>query len=55
MYCNILKIRYKTLATTANCYTANVLLIIDLGNDAISPDNYIIISRFDGGDIDDSI
>ncbi|CND26665.1 hypothetical protein [Yersinia pseudotuberculosis] len=47
--------KLEILATTVNCYTENDVLIIGFGNDAVSPDNYIIISRFDDGDIDDSI
>lgn len=42
-------------ATTINCYTENDVLIVGIGNHAISPDRYLIISRFDEGEIDDAI
>lgn len=42
-------------ATTINCYTENDVLIVGIGNHPISPDRYLIISRFDDGEIDDAI
>ncbi|EMI5493053.1 hypothetical protein REJ26_004245 [Providencia stuartii] len=42
-------------ASIANCYTENDVVIIGIGDDPITPKNYLIISRFDDGDIDDSI
>ena len=45
----------RFFATTINCYTENDVLIIGIGNHPTSPDRYLIISRFDDGEIDDSI
>lgn len=45
----------RFFATTINCYTENHVLIVGIGNHPISPDRYLIISRFDDGEIDDAI
>lgn len=45
----------RFFATTINCYTENDVLIIGIGNHPTSPDRYLIILRFDDGEIDDSI
>lgn len=45
----------RFFATIINCYTENDVLIVGIGNHPISPDRYLIISRFDDGVIDDAI
>ncbi|CAI2112032.1 Uncharacterised protein [Serratia fonticola] len=45
----------RFLASTVNCYTENDVLIIGAGDDPVSPNSYLIISRLDDGDIDESI
>lgn len=45
----------RFFATTINRYTENDVLIIGIGNHPTSPDRYLIILRFDDGEIDDSI
>lgn len=45
----------RFFATTINCYLENDVLIVGIGNHPISPDRYLIISRFDDGEIDDAI
>lgn len=45
----------RFIASTVNCYTENDVLIIGIGNDPVAPGNYLIISRFDDGDADNSI
>lgn len=47
--------KIRILGTTVSFNTENDVSIIGFGNDAISPDNYIIITRFDDGAVDDSI
>ncbi len=44
-------------ATEVNCYVEDDVTIIGIGDDAVSPDHYIILSRFDeeDEDIDNSI
>lgn len=44
-------------ATEVNCYVEDDVTIIGIGDDAVSPDHFIILSRFDeeGEDIDNSI
>lgn len=44
-------------ATEVNCYVEDDVTIIGIGDDAVSPDHFIIISRFDeeDEDIDNSI
>lgn len=42
-------------ATTCSCYTEDDVLVIALGDDPVSPDNYLIMGRFDDGDADESI
>ncbi len=44
-------------ATEVNCYVEDDVIIIGIGDDAISPDHFIILSRFDeeDEDIDNSI
>ena len=43
------------LASIIECYTENDVLIIGAGDDEFYPDNYIVVSRFDDGDVDGSI
>ncbi|MDS1774093.1 hypothetical protein QX226_22555 [Vibrio vulnificus] len=43
------------LASIIECYTENDVLIIGVGDDKFDPENYIVVSRFDDGDVDDSI
>lgn len=43
------------LAAIVECYTENDVSIIGMGDDTFEPENYIIISRFDDGDVNDSI
>lgn len=38
-----------------NCYTEDDVLVMGIGDDPTEPENYLIISRFDDGEIDDSI
>lgn len=45
----------RFFATIINCYTENDVLMIGIGNHPTSLDRYLIISRFDDGEIDDSI
>ncbi|PIT58734.1 hypothetical protein [Snodgrassella alvi] len=45
----------RFFASVLSCYTENDVLTIGIGNDPILPDRYLIISRFDDGEIDDSI
>ncbi|WP_411755585.1 hypothetical protein [Serratia sp. (in: enterobacteria)] len=45
----------RILASTVNCHTENDVLIIGVGDDPVSPNSYLIISRLDDGDIDESI
>lgn len=46
----------RFFASILSCYTENDVLTIGIGNDSISPDRYLIISRFnDDDEIDDSI
>jgi|GEM_PF-4773168 len=48
--------RIEFTASTVSCYTENDVLTIGVGDDPVSPKNYIIISRLDdGGSVDDSI
>ncbi len=44
-------------ATEVNCYVEDDVTIIGIGDDAVSPDHFIILSRFDeeDEDIDNSI
>lgn len=44
-------------ATEINCYVEDDVTIIGIGDDAVSPDHFIILSRFDDEDegIDNSI
>ncbi|WP_193015449.1 MULTISPECIES: hypothetical protein [Gammaproteobacteria] len=44
-------------ATEVNCYVEDDVTIIGIGDDAVSPDHFIILSRFDEEDeeIDNSI
>lgn len=44
-------------ATEVNCYVEDDVTIIGIGDDAVSPDHFIILSRFDEDDedIDNSI
>lgn len=46
---------YTFKASIVNCYTENDVLVIGIGDDPISPQNYLILSRFDDGEVDDSI
>ena len=41
--------------TVINCYTENDVLIIGIGNDKISPNQYLIISKLDEDEIGESI
>lgn len=43
------------LGTVINCYTENDVLIIGIGNDKISPNQYLIISKLDEDEIGESI
>lgn len=45
----------RFIGSAVNCYTENDVIIIGVGDDSISPRNYIVISRFDDGEIDNSI
>ncbi len=42
-------------ATEVNCYVEDDVTIIGIGDDVVSPDHFIILSRFDEEDIDNSI
>jgi hypothetical protein len=52
---NMLNCEVRFLATTVNCYTEDEVLIIGMGNDPVSPDHYLILSRFNDGEVDKSI
>ncbi|WP_218057365.1 hypothetical protein, partial [Gilliamella sp. Fer1-1] len=52
---NMLNCEVRFLATTVNCYTEDEVLIIGTGNDPVSPNHYLILSRFDDGEVDKSI
>ena len=41
--------------TAINCYTENDVLIIGIGNDKVSPNQYLIISKLDEDEIGESI
>lgn len=43
------------LGTVINCYTENDVLIIGIGNDKISPNQYLIISKLNEDEIGESI
>ena len=43
------------LGTVINCYTENDILIIGIGNDKISPNQYLIISKLEEDEIGESI
>lgn len=43
------------LGTVINCYTENDVLIIGIGNDKISSNQYLIISKLDEDEIGESI
>lgn len=45
----------KFTASVVNCYTEDDVLVMGIGDDPTEPENYLIISRFDDGEIDDSI
>lgn len=45
----------KFTASVVNCYTEDYVLVMGIGDDPTEPENYLIISRFDDGEIDDSI
>ncbi|EPJ3766693.1 hypothetical protein NPI25_004190, partial [Providencia stuartii] len=46
---------YTFKASIVNCYTENDVVVIGVGDDPTSPQNYLILSRFDDGEVDDSI
>ncbi|PHI30600.1 hypothetical protein [Budvicia aquatica] len=45
----------KFTASVVNYYTEDDVLVMGIGDDPTEPENYLIISRFDDGEIDDSI
>jgi hypothetical protein len=52
---NITNSEIKFLANTINCYTENEVFIIGISDDPISPNHYLILSRYDEDDVDESI
>ncbi|MDN0006050.1 hypothetical protein QVM88_06550 [Providencia stuartii] len=46
---------YTFKASIVNCYTENDVVVIGVGDAPTSPQNYLILSRFDDGEVDDSI
>ncbi|HGN0027019.1 TPA: hypothetical protein ACKRF0_003567 [Proteus mirabilis] len=46
---------YTFKASIVNCNTENDVVVIGVGDDLTSPQNYLILSRFDDGEVDDSI
>ncbi len=45
----------KFTASVVNYYTEDDVLVMGIGDDPTEPENYLSISRFDDGEIDDSI
>ena len=43
---------YTFKASIVNCYTENDVVVIGVGDDPTSPQNYLILSRFDDGEVD---
>lgn len=43
------------IACVVNCYIENDVLVIGIGDDATEPENYLIISRLDDDEVDNSI
>lgn len=46
---------YTFKASIVNCYTENDVVVIGVGDDPTSPQNYLLLSRFYDGEVDDSI
>jgi hypothetical protein len=46
---------FRFSASVVNCYTEGGAHIIGVGDDPATPEKFIILSRFDDGDVDESI
>jgi hypothetical protein len=45
----------RFLSTTVNYYTEDEVLLVGIGNNPVSPDHYLILSRLDNGEVNKSI